>query len=97
MPTSPYCTLYPLNPVDTYPQIMSDGRAFTLYQPNQDLNCMLMQSLNITDSRDYRHKVIAAAGGEQHAQLKCLEEKYTTMNQLRGTELKYLADLAINN
>tara|TARA_Y100000389_G_C17470940_1_gene530703 strand:- start:3664 stop:3948 length:285 start_codon:yes stop_codon:yes gene_type:complete len=92
-----FCPLFPLNPTDTYPQIMSDGRAFTIYQTNDDLNKIMMNAYGVEDVRDYRHKLTSNTENEESSQLECLEQKYTTMHKKISENLAKLDKASFNN
>ena len=92
---SDYCSTYPFNPTDTYPQIMSDGRAFTNYMSSKRYNCEIMGNVakrtgTPFDPRDYRRTIAGkiATIGQTHED--CFVHKYDSMqNEMK----KGLTDL----
>ena len=90
-----YCSSYPFSPDDTYPQLMSDGRALTSYVPSKLYNCKIMQNVSKIngkpfDPRNYRHVITHQGQNISKVHNDCLGEKYTKMQAEMKKDLKEL-------
>jgi hypothetical protein len=76
---------------------MSDGRQFTQYYPNDDMNCHFYKSLEVTDTRKYRHSVLNKTGDFFRNQDACLADKYANMQKQMQADLAKVRSYTYNN
>jgi hypothetical protein len=95
MSSNEYCTTYPFNSSDTYPQLMSDGRALTSYIPSKQYNCQIMKNVAKAqgkefDPRNYRQVIVGKGKTIEQVHTDCLISKYDKMQKQMATDLKNL-------
>ena len=96
-----FCSTYPFNPNDTYPQMMSDGRAFTNYIPSKQYNCHIMKNIarkngEPFDPRNYRDVIAFTGSSISDTHDACFSKKYTTMQVEMRKNLTELQDYVWN-